>query len=342
MGRMKTLVAAFVAALVAAPAALADGLPQQPLQFGGGVARGPLHYVALGDGDTSTLLAEVRGGQVNRGVPLDGAWGIPRSTYTRSEGLSRDGKLLFLQSLAFGGPTTEFLILSTRTFAQVDRFTLQGSFSFDALSPDASRLYPIQNVDQTNENRYVVRASDLRTNRLLPGRIADRTQKGWVMEGTPVSRAATPGGRWVYTLYSRPGGYPFVHALDTVRGVAHCVGIPWTNPNQAGLWNLVLHARGQTLSLDWRSGRPGYRLDRTTWKLARVPGGSFPWWWPALGGVAAACAAMERLRRRRRSISVSVQGGSDVPTPGPRPRGRPRPRAGGVRRSAVVHRAAGR
>ena len=52
----------------------------------------------------------------------------------------------------------------------------------------------------------------------MPGRIADKTQKGWVMQGWPTARATTADGRWVYTLYSNPGGYPFVHALDTVRG----------------------------------------------------------------------------------------------------------------------------
>ena len=56
---------------------------------------------------------------------------------------------------------------------------------------------------------------------------ADKAQAGWVMEGSPMTRATSADGRWVYTLYSRPGGYPFVHALDTVNGVAHCIGLPW-------------------------------------------------------------------------------------------------------------------
>ena len=73
-----------------------------------------------------------------------------------------------------------------------------------------------------NLTHYIVRGYDLRTNRLLPGRIADRTQKGWVMKGSPLTRMWSARGRWVYTLYENPGGYPFIHALDTKRGVAHC------------------------------------------------------------------------------------------------------------------------
>ena len=60
-----------------------------------------------------------------------------------------------------------------------------------------------------------------------PGRIADKAQPSWVMEGSRrrARRAATVAGS---TRSSAPGGYPFVHALDTVRGVAHCIGLPWT------------------------------------------------------------------------------------------------------------------
>ena len=99
-----------------------------------------------------------------------------------------------------------------------EQFTLKGNYSFDALSPDASKLYLIQRVDANNYSRYIVRAYDLSTHTLLPGRIADRTQKSWVMQGDAMTRTTSPDGRWVYTLYMNPGGTPFIHALDTVQG----------------------------------------------------------------------------------------------------------------------------
>ena len=142
-----------------------------------------------------------------------------------SDGLSYDGRTLVV------GDTQQldhshFLVYDTRTFRLKNAIVLKGTFGFDALSPDSSRLYLIQRPNALDYQHYVVRAYDLRTNRLLPGRIADRTQKGWVMQGSAMSRATSADGRWVYTLYANPGGTSFVHALDTVRGVAHCVGIP--------------------------------------------------------------------------------------------------------------------
>src|SRR6266567_3755644 len=94
-------------------------------------------------------------------------------------------------------------------------------------------LYLIEHRSTSDLNSYLVRASDLAKRRLLPGAIADRTQRGWVMHGMPVTRATTANGRFVYTLYQNPGGYPFIHALDTVRGVAHCVGLPWAGEQSA-------------------------------------------------------------------------------------------------------------
>jgi hypothetical protein len=195
----------------------------------------------------------------------------------------------------------------------LDRFALNGAFAYDALSPDASTLYLVQHVDQNNVNRYVVRAYDMTNHRLLPGRIADKTQLSWVMEGSPVTRATSAGGRWVYTLYQRPGGYPFIHALDTVNGVAHCTGLPWKG-DQDQLWNvrLTLADRGKTLAVHWKSGRPWLAMNTANWQLAHVHAhphpGSFPWRWVIAGGggallvLLALCAVTLGGRRRRHVV----------------------------------------
>src|SRR5207248_10233145 len=141
------------------------------------------HYVALGAGRSTALETITADGLVNS-TSLKGSWGIPMVTYSHAAGLSRDGRTLILQSTGF--PPTRFLVLDARRLLVQDRFTLNGNFSFDALSPDASRLYLIQRVDTTDLSRYIVRAYDLPTHRLLPGRIADRTQKSWVMQGDAV------------------------------------------------------------------------------------------------------------------------------------------------------------
>lgn len=316
MRRLSLCLAAAVGALVLAPAALADG-PLFVTQGGAGVATrdGAFHYVAVPDGTSGTLVEkiEVPQGQVYSWVRLDGSWGNPAlgAGATVGEGLSHDGRTLVLASTAgpYGSPS-RFVVVDTRLMRVVRTITLHGSFSFDALSPDASRLYLIQYAfgRQGDLSDYIVRGYDLRANRLLPGRIADRTQKDWSMHGSPVTRTYSGGGRWVYTLYENPGDYPFVHALDTVRGKAHCIKLPWEDDrNQDGLWNLVLGVRdgGRTLAVRWRSGRPWLRVAVGSWSIS-YPRAGFPWVWTGagIGGGIALLAAGALLLWRRRDEKV--------------------------------------
>jgi hypothetical protein len=155
----------------------------------------------------------------------------------------------------------------TRNLAVRDSITLNGAFAYDALSPDGTKLYLIEHSSAEDLQHYVVRAYDLAAHRLLPGRIADKTQKGWVMQGSPMTRTTSADGRWVFTLYQNPGGYPFVHALDTVRAVAHCVGLPWTASDQSSLSQIALTLHGRTLAVHWKSGEPWLTVNTTTWKL---------------------------------------------------------------------------
>ena len=219
------------------------------------------------------MLAEVsaKDGEPLRETSLLGSYGIPMLTgNVAADALSHDGKLLVVAGTALTSPS-RFLVYGTRTLRLRNWLVLHGSFAFDALSPDASRLYLIQHTEAANGDyaHYVVRAYDLRTHRLLPGRVADRTQKSWVMNGYPVTRVTSADGRWVYTLYQNGGdGYPFVHALDTVRGVAHCIGLPLENQN--GIYNLVLSLRdgGRTLAVHWQSGRPWLDVNTATWGIS--------------------------------------------------------------------------
>src|SRR5581483_1826173 len=138
------------------------------------------------------------------------------------------------------------------------------------------------------------------------------------------------------------GGYPFIHALDTVRGVAHCIGLPWHSADQTAMTNVVLSLHGSRLAIDRRSGRAWLNMSTTSWRLTAAHRG-FPWLWAALA-IAAAAGLVELLRRRRRSTSVSVEGGFHGSPARVRSRlaRRPRVGAGGVRRLPRPVRAAGR
>jgi hypothetical protein len=150
----------------------------------------------------------------------------------------------------------------------------------------------------------------------LPGRIADRTQKDWLMHGSPLTRTESARGRWVYTLYTSPGSYPFVHALDTKRGVAHCIQLPWEEDrNQNALYNLALAVRdgGRTLALDWKNGRPWLRVAVGSWQVS-YPSAGFPWAWAGagIGGALALLAAGVLLLRRRHGKEVEQQSGQEL------------------------------
>jgi hypothetical protein len=260
-----------LAALVLAPAASAAYPTPFAAQGDPGVATGDgsLRYIALHGGATTTLLAAVRSDGSRTSTRIAGAFGIPMLTYNGlSGGLSHDGKTLVLQSLGMP-PTTQFVLVGTDSLAVHARIRLKGLFGYDALSPDGSKLYLIQRRSSSDVDHYVVRAYDVAAHRLLPGRIADRTQKSWVMQGRATTRTTSSDGRWVYTLYQNPGGYPFIHALDTVKGTAHCIGVPWAagDVQQNGVNNLVLTLHGSTLSVDWATGGPYVTVDTGTWRV---------------------------------------------------------------------------
>jgi hypothetical protein len=294
---------AVVAALSAAPAAAGDG-PMFVMQDGTGLlaSNGVLRYVTVAAGANTALEAiQTRDGVVRHSENLLGSWGMPWLP-SGSAGLSHDGRTLVLASTSYGSPS-KFLVLDVRAFALRTWVVLKGTFSYDALSPDGKRLYLIQYTlaKDGDLSHYVVRGYDLAQNKLLPGRIADRAQRSWVMDGYPTTRTTSADGRWVYTLYQNPGGYPFIHALDTVRGVAHCIGIPLENQN--GLYNVVLSLHGRTLAVHWKSGRPWLDVNTATWRVSPDHGARFPWLWTAVGAVGAAALAglgALLLRRRRR------------------------------------------
>jgi hypothetical protein len=127
------------------------------------------------------------------------------------------------------------------------------------------------------------------------------------MQGFPMTRTTSADGRWVFTLYENPGGYPFIHALDTVHAVAHCVGLPWTSANQAPLGKAALSLHGTTLAVGLKDGKSWLNVSTATWKTspARTAKG-FPWLWVALGAAAAALATLAVVRRRRAGGTLRV------------------------------------
>lgn len=227
------LLIAATAALLTCPAqATADGLPI----LGVDASRAGLEsssgsrYVTL-NANRSTVVAqiEVEGGKIADSRLIRGRFTIPAVAYDGSpSGLSADGGTLILvrPRIVFPQRHTTFAVIDTKRLRVQDVVTLDGDFSFDAISPDGSTLYLIHYPSPRNPTRYEVRGFDLASGELLPGTIVDPEEPDERMQGLPVSRATSPDGRWAYTLYDGNGDEPFIHALDTVGRRAVCIDLP--------------------------------------------------------------------------------------------------------------------
>jgi len=254
-----------------ASGAAADGGPSPGVLTGwDGVLspNGAVRYVTLSGrgGWTNVAAVRVRGGRSLNFKGVRGFYGVPLVTQNGAAGgLSRDGRTLILSTWPSTQPgaVSRFAVLDTRRLRVHRIVTLRGSYSYDALSPDAETLYLIQYVPGSTSVRYRVRAFDLVAGRLLPGAIADKRLWGDYMRGSPVSRATTADGGWVYTLYSKPDGTGFVHALDAAHRAAVCVNLPWRRmTTELGYVRLALdgkdlilrqHGLGKLAAIDTQS-----------------------------------------------------------------------------------------
>jgi len=256
---MKILLAPLVA--VAALAVTGAAQAAYPGTYGlqGGPPLGQIRVTNAG-GDTEITTP-------GQHVTIQGSYGIPTFiTANLPLGLFHDGSRFVLQSTGLPQKRTSFVVVRRSDLEVVQTIELAGSYAFDALSPDGRMLYLVEHRSSDLQH-YIVRGYDLAASRLLPGRIADKAQKSWVMQGWPASRVVAANGRWVYTLYSNPGGFPFVHALDTVKAVAHCVGFAW-HGSQDSLQSYRLAVRGGHLLIVGPGGGVYRSIDRTSWAVS--------------------------------------------------------------------------
>jgi hypothetical protein len=241
-------------ALVAGSAAGAGG-PSPGVMTGwdGAVdGAGAVRYVALPAAKT-TAVAAVRtsDGRVLRYTMIRGAFGIPLVAFDgTTEGISRDGKTLVLGDVGANADQTRFAVLRTTPLRLKKAITLPGRWAYDALSPDSRTLYAIQYLGTGPNPRYNVRAVSLVTGKPVGGAIVDKREADEEMNGSPWARARSADGAWAYTLYAKPNGTSFVHALDTAHRRAFCVDLPWrTTPQAISAVRLSLEDEGRALVL---------------------------------------------------------------------------------------------
>ena len=239
-------------ALFACPFALGDGLPVLGVDVGStGISEpdGSGRLVTIPAGP-STVLAKVAelGGRVRSSRLLPGNVTIPAVAYDATPGgLSGNGRTLVLITprVAFPRSRTPLMVIETRRMRVVRRLTLRGDFSIDAVSFDGRTAYLIQYPYPKNPERYRVRALNLASGRLFRKPVLDPAKPNEKMNGAPVTRVSSSGGRFAYTLYGAE--HPFIHALDTARRTARCIDLPvgtdaWTS-------HLVLDEQAATITV---------------------------------------------------------------------------------------------
>jgi hypothetical protein len=309
-----TAVAAFPAA------ARADGIAFAGVKNGGDGTASPnglVHYVTLPIAKQTVVTKVSSEGSVLKFRTLPGAWGIPLVAFDGSTGgLSAYGRILVLAQPPIGRMrhVSRFPVLETTNLRLVDLVTLEGSFSFDALSPDGRTLYLIEHVNRKDVAEYQVRAYDIEQDRLLPYVIRDHRSNQVEMYGYPMSRATSGDGRWVYTLY-QGSHHSFVHALDTMARKAVCVDLPMdTPPEYVADARLVLGPNGGNLMVDSATGGVVAVIDTKklalrSWppeRAAAAAEGKFSWLLTA-GTLAIAFLGATLRARRLRPVPILAE-----------------------------------
>jgi hypothetical protein len=242
---------AVVICMAVPSSALAAGGPVPPAQ--GTAIGGPgsaSRYRVSGAG-AHTIVKRV--GADGAQLRVAGRYGIPGVDYTGAKtGLSANGRTLILAGMQGNGGAprvTRLLVVNTPHLAIRARIRLPGWSTVDAISPDGRWLYLIH-YRSSDISTYEVLAYDLLKGRMLTKPVVDPDDRGEAMTGFPITRVMSADARWAYTLYMRPTGAPFIHALDTVGRRAVCIDLPSLAATDIGNGRLRLTASGALLHVD--------------------------------------------------------------------------------------------
>ena len=259
-------------------AAHADGVPVVGLDGNSGVVSpdGNSRYVTFSSGN-HTVVSRVRvdGGEVARYSTIAGRFVVPSVAYDyTTSGLAKDGRTLVLirPRTSPGQKHTHLVVLDPIRLRVKRQIVLRGDFSFDAISPDGSKLYLVNYLALSRNNfdptDYRVRSLDTATGKLDPRPVVDPREPDEKMGGLPVTRVMSADGRWAYTLYSG-SKHPFVHALDTVGNSARCIDLDALTARD-DLFQMRLHlARGGRELQVVKGRKPVMLVDTSDFSVAR-------------------------------------------------------------------------
>jgi DNA-binding beta-propeller fold protein YncE len=222
-----------------------------PLPLGVPDARwGRFVQAAIQGNRTTVSRLDVSRGDDGSGIALDGKWQLPTiGSDPTPVGLAADDSTVVLVESDTSTSTraaSRFAVVDLSGHRVPKVINLQGSFDFDAISPDGATLFVVEHLDANA--RYQVRAVDVASGRMQDGVIVDKANPGESMAGWAIEQQRLAGGI-VMTLY-RGVEHPFIHALSTVDGFAICIDLPPTRHDDADAaadWGLARSPDGRAV-----------------------------------------------------------------------------------------------
>jgi hypothetical protein len=201
----------------------------------------------------STIVRELQGQEElpGRSQTVPGDWRLPTiGADPIPVGVSANGGTIVLveADAHAGGDASRFAILSRTLSAEPKIVQLDGSFEYDAISPDGATLYLVEHLAAPPEGHYQVRAVDTLSGTLRDEVVVDKTGLNEPMAGYPIAQFRQSSG-FVFTLY-HGAEHPFIHALSSVDGWALCIDLPasGSDDDAAALdWGLAASAGGHSI-----------------------------------------------------------------------------------------------
>jgi hypothetical protein len=175
--------------------------------------------------------------------------------------VSVDGRRIALTSWDRSRRRTRFFVPGR------GRFVRPGSYDVETLSRDGRVLFLVHwKANGYELQRYDLRTRTLRANPPREG-AEGKTEK---MSGAAWTAAATRNGRWLLTLYLKPDGTAFVHALDLTGGPPHCIDLPGRGANAFLSSALALSPRERVLYVATPALGQIVRVDLARLRVART------------------------------------------------------------------------
>ena len=143
-------------------------------------------YTATPSGGATTVARlDVASGRTLGSLRLPGRWTLPATVIGGApDAATADGRTLVLARA--GARAARFALVDASLRRAPRTITLHGRFAFDAIAPDARRMFLIE---PRPGGHYLVRNYDLVRDELMPGAVIDKLEGEWQMEGQPVARA---------------------------------------------------------------------------------------------------------------------------------------------------------